>query len=358
MSNSTIDRRRFLQWLSASYIGGVSSLSANTQIIKPRILKCAAIQMQPKLADVAHNLTQADRLIKQAIKQGAEWIVLPEMFTSAVAFHPDMLSAIQESNGKPFQLMKKHAQQSNVVIGGSFLAREGNDVFNRFFLVFPDGSSQYHNKDQPTYWENCYYKGGNDDGILSSTIGDIGSVLCWELIRSRTAERLLNKVNMVLGASCWWTLPDDVDTDNRLWQDNLTMLQQAPQKMAKMLGVPVIHASHAGKFEGYFSPNLEDVEFNSSYLGESMIVDDRGKILARRSQQQGAGIVMAQVKIRNSLSIKEAIPASFWMPKEMPKEWKESWIRWFDSGQDYYNLITLPYLKTGKIPEFIPKYLR
>jgi N-carbamoylputrescine amidase len=39
--------------------------------------------------------------------------------------------------------------------------------------------------------------------MLSTPIGPVGVVLCWEFIRSKAAKRLLNKVGMVVGGSCW-----------------------------------------------------------------------------------------------------------------------------------------------------------
>jgi predicted amidohydrolase len=280
------------------------------------------------------------------------------MFTSAAAFHPSMLKAIQPIDGAPLQLLKKLAREGNAVIGGSFLAQHKQQVFNTFVLVFPDGSVLQHDKDLPTYWESCYYRKGKDDGIMNTPIGPVGSVLCWEFIRSKTAKRLANKVKMVVGGSCWWTLPDDADADSPRRAANLKMLRQAPSRMARMLGVPVIHGSHAGKFEGFFSPELPDVPYNSAYLGEAMIVDAHGKVLARRAQDAGEGVVMAEVVLPDKPVPSEPIPESFWIPREMPDDWKESWKRWFDSGADYYDMVTVPYLETGVINEYTPKYLR
>ncbi|MBT8428917.1 MAG: carbon-nitrogen hydrolase family protein, partial [Gammaproteobacteria bacterium] len=55
--------------------------------------------MAPKLGDAQANMEQAERLIREAQKMGAQWIMLPEMFTTAAAFHPDMLTAIQPVDG-------------------------------------------------------------------------------------------------------------------------------------------------------------------------------------------------------------------------------------------------------------------
>ena len=116
------------------------------------------------------------------------------MFTSAAAFHPDMLSAVRDIDGEPARFMKHPARQGNCVIGGSFLAKREGQVYNTFLLVFPDGSTQRHDKDLPTYWENCICRGGEDDGVMETPIGTVGSSLCWEFIRSHTAARMLGRV--------------------------------------------------------------------------------------------------------------------------------------------------------------------
>lgn len=366
MARSSITRRQFNKWLAGTLFLGSSRLHAQTDILKsnslgknpPDKLHVAAIQMVPKLADVASNLNQAEHLIRRALQKGAQWIALPEMFTSAAAFHPDMHKAIQPVDGAPLQLLKKLSREGNAVIGGSFLARHNQQVLNTFVLVFPDGSVALHNKDLPTYWENCYYKKGNDDGVVSTPIGPVGSILCWEFIRSQTARRLLNKVKMIVGGSCWWTLPDDADPGSPRRAANLKMLQQAAPRMARMLGVPVVHGSHAGRFEGFFSPELPDVPYNSEYLGEAMIVDAQGKVLARIPKDNAEGVITAKVEIPTDPAPSVSIPDRFWIPDEMPEDWKDSWQRWFDKGSDYYELVTAPYLETGVINEYTPKYMR
>ena len=366
MARASISRRQFNKWLASSLLlsNPVTKALATTGMGDsnssklPTQIQAAAIQMVPRLCDVQWNMNQAEQLIRKAQKLGAQWIALPEMFTSAAAFHPDMHTAIQPFEGAPLKMMKRLSREGNTVIGGSFLARREQQVFNTFALVFPDGTIAHHDKDIPTYWENCYYKGGNDNGVLSTPSGPVGSVLCWEFIRSQTAKRLINNVNLVIGGSCWWTLPDDADADSPRRKDNLKMLQEAAPRMARMLGVPVIHGSHAGRFEGFFSPELPDVEYNSEYLGEAMIVNAQGKTLARRAKADSEGVVVATVDTVNTPTPSQSIPDSFWIPKEMPEDWKSSFKRWRHKGADYYKLVTEHYLKTGEIPEYTPEYLR
>lgn len=314
--------------------------------------------MTPKLGDPASNLEQAERLIREARGKGAQWIALPEMFTSAAAFHPVMLSAIRPVDGEPTRMLQRLAREGGCIIGGSFLARRGDDVYNSFLLALPDGSLFRHDKDYPSLWENCVCIGGSDDGVLDTAAGTVGVALCWEMIRSQTARRLAGRVSLVIGGSCWWTLPDDAAPDSPLRATNLKMLQEAPARLARMLGVPIVHGSHAGPFNGFYSPDLPDVPYDSAYLGEAAVVDAAGNVLARRSAPEGAGVVLAEVGVPGRPAPSQAIPDSFWVPKEMPEAWKESWERWLDTGADYYREVTQTYLRTGEIVEYVPPYLR
>ena len=89
-----------------------------------------------------------------------------------------------------------------------------------------------------------------------------------------------------------------------------------------------------------------------------MIVDAQGNVLANRTLADGAGVVTATIAIPDAPMPTEPIPGRFWVPEEMPEEWKASWSRWLESGADYYRLVTAEYLQTGRVPEYVPVYMR
>ena len=74
----------------------------------------------------------------------------------------------------------------------------------------------------------------------------------------------------------------------------LDVLKATPGRFARILGVPVVHASHAGRFEGLSWPG-KPAPFPSSYLGETQIVNGRGEILARMSREDGEGVITADI---------------------------------------------------------------
>jgi hypothetical protein len=136
------------------------------------------------------------------------------------------------------------------------------------------------------------------------------------------------------------------------------MLQQAPTTLSRLLGVPLIHGAHAGPFSGFDSPELPDIEYVSEYLGTAMISDAQGNILAQRESVQGAGVAVADVDVVGDPIVSEYIPDRFWLPEQMPQEWKDAWTRWFPRGEDYYQQVTLPYLKKGEMVEYVPPFMR
>ncbi len=299
------------------------------------LIKVAAVQMCAELAEVDKNLIKTDNLIRQAAQQGATWVILPEFFTSACAFHPKMLDATLPVDGKATQLLKRISKELNIAIGGSFLAQHKQDVFNTFVLVFPNNEIFIHNKDIPTMWENCYYIGGDDDGVLETNTYNVGVALCWEMLRRQTAERLLGKVDFVLSGSCWWNLPKSAPQKfNSLRQKSLELLKTTPITFAKLLGVPVLHAGHAGDFEAYAAPS-EEKKYDSHYLGQTMIVDRDGKVLANMSREDGEAVIVADIKIDEHATPSMEIPKQYWIP-EMPKAFLSEWDRLNTFGSAYY----------------------
>ena len=317
--------------------------------LNKKSIRVAAIQMCADLGEVDANLKAAERLVGDAFTQGAEWVILPEFFTSAVGFHPKMLDAARPSDGEPFKLLKDLARGHGGVVGGSFIALRGNDAYNTFFLVFPDGSCFTHDKDIPTMWENCYYIGGTDDGVLDTPWGKVGVALCWEQVRTQTVKRMIDRIDLVVGGSCWWDLPDNYEGEEADKQRarNLDLLKRTPSTIARMLGVPMVHASHAGEFDG-LNPFDEKMPYRSRFLGETQIVDGRGNTLARRSYQDGEGVVLADIETGRVPETREPVPDGFWIP-DHPESVIQAWERQNEFGRDYYTKVTRPHRRGNQL---------
>lgn len=299
-------------------------------------MKVAAVQMTARLAGVDENIARAGALLEEALGQGCELVILPEFFTSAVAFHPEMKSAALLFEGRALKLMTDAARRHGAYVGGSFICSKGPDNYNTFILVSPDGSYAAHDKDQPTMWENCWYVGGTDDGILDTKLGKVGVALCWELVRTRTVHRLRGKIDMLVGGSCWWSVPDSalpLPTKASAGRRNLDIMADTPGRMARLLGVPVIHAAHAGEFEARM-PLMPGFPYRSHFLGETQITDAGGNVLARLRREDGEGFVVAAVEPGRVAPVEEP-PDGFWIP-DLPPLIRFAWQYQNIHGRWYY----------------------
>jgi predicted amidohydrolase len=260
-------------------------------------MKVAAVQLCADLGDVAGNIARSERMVEEAFGKGARWVILPEFFTSSVGFHPVMEHAALPLEGPALEMLRRTALRHRGHVGGSFIVTRGADRFNTFVLVRPDGSYATHDKDIPTLWENCYYRGGFDDGVVDTEIGRVGIAVCWEFIRNRTARRLLDRVEFLVGGTCWAG-----GSRNKLFrllfprwdEQNAQMIFQAPARMARMLGVPVVHASQAGRLDARVP--LLGLRYATRFLGETQIVDASGRVLARMQAADGEGLITADIE--------------------------------------------------------------
>lgn len=260
-------------------------------------IRAAAVQLEARLGDLDWNLEQCERLAAEAARKGAGWIVLPEFFSSGVAFRVDLDRWAQPIDGAPAQLLQRLGREHGAWVGGSFLARDGDGhVRNAFLLADPAGRvAGRHDKDLPTMWENALYVGGSDPGVIAAGEHDVGVALCWELMRTQTVTRLRGRVDLVLAGSGWWSIPllQPRRLSARLEAANRRRAVEAAPRFAPFVGTPVVHAAHSGSFDGLW-PGFGAV-YRGHYEGGATISDHRGQVLARRDREQGPGVAVADV---------------------------------------------------------------
>lgn len=295
----------------------------------------AAAQMKARLADVDYNLERAAALLERGFSRGCRMVILPEFFTSGVAFHPDMSRVAAPLKGPALDLLVDAARRHGGYAGGSFICSRDGDNYNTWVLALPDGGYLTHDKDQPTMWENCWYLGGSDDGVLETPAGRVGAAMCWELVRTRTVARLRGRVDLLVGGSCWWSVPEKLPIPGKrsAAERNLQVMIDTPARMARMLGVPVVHAAHAGEFSASM-PLMPGIPYRSHFLGEAQVVDGSGRVLARRRRQDGEGLAMAEVE-PGTVEPSEEPPSGFWIP---PLPWliRSVWFYQNIHGRRYY----------------------
>jgi predicted amidohydrolase len=277
-------------------------------------VRVAAVQLEIALGDVQANLAAGESLAREAAREGAQAIALPEFFTTGVAFRPELASAALAPDGAATEMLLRVSREEKVLIGGSFLCRDPDgEVRNAFLLAGPDGLLGRHNKDLPTMWENAFYVGGDDDGVIDAGALTVGAALCWEFMRSRTAGRLRGRVDLVLGGSCWWSVPSWPPTayTRRAEVANAANAARAPSVFGRYVGAPVVHAAITGAVSCPM-PELPMVTYRGHFEGGAQIADAQGRVLARLEASEGSGYVIADVDARSTEPL-EPVPDRFWL---------------------------------------------
>lgn len=301
-------------------------------------IKVAAVQLETKIADSAGNIANCERLSLLAVQDGAQWIALPEFFNTGVSWNPKIADVIQTLDGSAATFLRDFSARHHVVLGGSFLCRLPDGSVRNRYQCYSDGALVgWHDKDLPTMWENAFYQGGapDDIGILGTYKNTrIGAAVCWEYMRTMTARRLRNQVDIIMGGSCWWSIPTNFPGIlQRLWEPaNRCNSLAAVQDSARLIGAPIIHAAHCGEISCPM-PGLP-LAYRGFFEGNAAVVDADGKVLAHRCAEEGEGIVLAEIFPGSKYTTSE-IPNRYWLRRRgfLPTfAWhQQRWIgrRWY-----------------------------
>jgi N-carbamoylputrescine amidase len=151
--------------------------------------KIALIQMQCG-ADPAANLEKAIARIRDAAKQGAQIVCLPELFRSQYFCQSEdhaNFALAEEIPGPTTATLETIARETGVVIVASLFEKRTAGVYHNTAAII-DADGQYlgkyrkmHIPDDPSYYEKFYFTPGDLGFQAWPTVhGKIGVCVCWD----------------------------------------------------------------------------------------------------------------------------------------------------------------------------------
>lgn len=224
-------------------------------------LKVAAIQMDAQVGAVAANLAHAAPLVKQAAEQGAQLIVLPELFSTGYEYTDRNYTLPERVDGLTGTWIVETAQRLGVHLVGSFPAWIDGKTYIVAMLAAPDGRKWIYHKIHVAMWENCYFDRGGEPVIADTDLGRIGLLICWDEVYADLARAYRGRVDLLCIPSSPPTFVgtlEDKEGNVLARIDNLgafgrTMdmaewFQRAQVAHARNAGVPVVYAARCGSF--------------------------------------------------------------------------------------------------------------
>lgn len=303
--------------------------------------RVVAVQLAVRRGEVERNLRHIEDVVGQAVREhGPDMVFLPESANAPNIHDPVMRDVTEPLDGPTLATYRRLAREHGCVVGGGYLAVRGADARGTYAVCEPDGAVSFHDKDQPSMWENHYYSAGTDPGIADTALGPVGVANGFEWLRSRTAARLRGRVRIVAGGMCFPSFPQWKATRPWFWdREHATMVELAretPPRMARVVGAPCVMPSHVGDVT-MRTPFASFVDWPTILLGETQICDAAGTTLARLSYEDGEGYVCADVDWSGTAVPENPVPPRFWMPV-LPWTVHAVWYACNASGRASYEL--------------------
>lgn len=240
--------------------------------------------------DLDANLDRAERLVRTARAQGAELVLLQELF-AAPYFCQDQsarhFALAQEAASSPLLArMAALARELEVVLPVSFFERSGNSYFNSLAMIDADGRvlgvyRKSHIPQGPGYEEKFYFTPG-DTGfrVWPTRVGQVGAAICWDQWFPEAARAMA-----LLGAEilCYPTAIGSEPQDPTL--DSQPHWQRVMQGHAAANMLPVIASNRVGVERG----DVAELRF----YGSSFIADETGALVAEAARD-GEAVLTAR----------------------------------------------------------------
>lgn len=225
--------------------------------------------------NIEKNIEQADALIAQAKKQGANIILLPELFKAPYFCQTEDYNHFALAETVEDSTLIKHyqeiAKKYDVVLPISFFEKAGNCYFNSLVVIDADGKviDLYRKSHIPTgqcYEEKFYFTPG-DTGFktFKTKYGVIGVGICWDQWFPEAA-----RIMALQGAEMLF-YPTAIGSEPVLPKDSKAHWQNVMCGHAGANIMPVIASNRFG----------EEKQDGSSmtFFGSSFIADEYGNVI-------------------------------------------------------------------------------
>lgn len=236
-------------------------------------------------SDFDENIATAEQLVIQAAEQGANAILLQELFAGYYWCKDQDPKYYEWAEPYHTSRVLKHfssiAKKLHIVLPVSYFEKDGNAHFNSLAMIDADGTimdnyRKTHIPDGPGYQEKFYFSPG-DTGfkVWDTQCGRLGAAICWDQWFPETARCLaLQGAEVIFYPTAIGSEPQDPSWDSR---DHWQRVMQG-HSGANML--PVIASNRIGHEQGETC--------GITFYGSSFITDSFGaKVQEMDRQSQG-----------------------------------------------------------------------
>ncbi|KAA9000952.1 N-carbamoylputrescine amidase [Paenibacillus spiritus] len=249
-----------------------------------RQVKVAATQMSCS-CDIEENIRKADKLVREAAAQGAQIILLQELFETPYFCQKEKSDyyayATELEQNRAVNHFKEVAKELKVVLPISFYEKKNYARYNSLAVIDADGTvlgkyRKSHIPDGPGYEEKFYFNPG-DTGfkVWNTKYAKIGVGVCWDQWYPEAARVMtLMGAEILFYPTAIGSEPQDGSIDSKdHWQ--MTMRGHAAANL-----IPVVASNRIGR--------EEDEESSIDFYGSSFIAGPQGNMIAEAGRGEEA----------------------------------------------------------------------
>ena len=249
--------------------------------------------------EVSANLSEAGRLIGEAVAAGARLVVLPENFAVMPTNDADRLQVMEQNGQGPIQdFLSTQASRHHIwLVGGTIPleSRESAKVRAACLVIDDRGQRVAHydklhlfdvNLDNgEQYIESATIEAGEDVVVVDTPLGRLGLAVCYDLRFPELFRRMLDEQAEIFAVPSAFT----ATTGKAHWE--ILVRARAIENLAFVVAA-CQGGSHANGRETY---------------GNSMIVDSWGEVLDRLAH--GPGFVIADFDRSRMQAARSSLPS-------------------------------------------------
>lgn len=251
--------------------------------------RVAACQISLDIENPAQNFARANKAIADAIVQGAQIIVLPELTNSGYAF--TSVAEVQERSttldGELISHWKEIAHQSDVVIVAGLALSVDSRLYNASVVIDKSGLLGWYSKVHLFGDEHQFFKAGEKPPLVVNTShGRIATMVCYDVEFPEWVRlAMLDRAVLLAIPTNWPNLGQLIH--------GTPMEAVRVQAAASVNKIVAIAADRSGAERGH------------SWVSSSVITDFEGNIkaIAHRESEDVIQILIADVELPTDTSI-------------------------------------------------------
>ncbi|WPP01135.1 nitrilase family protein [Pseudomonas sp. HR96] len=260
-------------------------MPSSTHAVSP--VRVAVVQCDPQVG-VEHcesNLRHALQLARQAVENGANLIVLPELVTTGYAF-ANRAEAFAHCESIPTglscQMLLDFAHEHGIYLAAGVAERDGMHLYDSAVLVGPHGYLGKYRKAHLWNQEKLWFTPG-DLGfpVFDTPIGRIGLLICWDIWFPEVPRILAQQgADIICSLNNWvWTPPPLFDATGKC--------------MASYLTITAAHVNNVF----IAAANRTGIDRGERFLGCSLIAGTSGWPLTEVASAEHEAILYADVDL-------------------------------------------------------------